>query len=128
MVVTVHDGVFTASACRYLHTALSLGGIGDEHHTVFRRAAPPRTALETCLHSVLSELGDHSPHVEYWWRDSYENIAAHADLDEYYFERAGAERYPTHAHVLYLSIGERVQVVRSTQPHPNLSRDPCPVS
>ena len=106
----VWDGVFTTSACHYLHTASSIGQLGDEQHTVFHRAdAPPRTPLESALHSVLTELGDDSPIVEYWWRDEWENIDAHADVDEFLFEDEGTLRYPTNAHVLYLNVGESVR-------------------
>ena len=51
------DGVLAKSTCRYLHTALSLGKLGDEHHTAFDRNGGPATALETALHSVLTALG-----------------------------------------------------------------------
>ena len=96
---TVYDGVFSPSACRHIHTAASLGGLGDECHTLYRRAAtPPRTALETAVESVLTQLDDRSPLVEYWWRDSWEHVEAHADVDEYLFERDEAFRYPHHGH------------------------------
>jgi hypothetical protein len=107
--LTVWDGVFSPSACHYLHTASSIGGLGDEQHTVFHRAQPPRTPLESALHSVLVALGDDSPHVEYWWRDEWENIDAHSDVDEYLFEDDGVIRYPDHGHVLYLNVGEKVR-------------------
>ena len=60
----VFDGVLAPSTSRYLHTASSLGELGDELHTVFLRDSPPKTAIESCLHSILRELNDPSPCVE----------------------------------------------------------------
>ena len=106
----VYDNVFTASALQYLHSTSSIGGLGDEHHTAFdRRAAQPRTPLESALHSVLLELGDESPCVEYWWRDEWQHVEAHCDVDEELFERDGVWSYPTNAHVLYLKVGRAVR-------------------
>ena len=105
----VFDNVFSPSASLYLHTAASIGSLGDEQHTVFDRSLPPRTVLETALHSVLEQLGDDAPHVEYWWRDTWELVDAHADVDEYGFEDYGKLRYPEHGHVLYLAVGPAVE-------------------
>lgn len=108
--LSIYDNVLSSSASRYLHAAASLGELGDEHHTAFdRRSQLPATALEACVHSVLRELGDESPSVEYWWRDTWEHVEAHEDVDEYLFERDGTRRYPTHAHVLYLTVGAAVR-------------------
>ena len=105
----VYDNVFSPSANLYLHTAASIGSLGDEQHTVFDRSLPPRTVLETALNSVLQQLGDDAPHVEYWWRDTWELVDAHADVDEYGFEDYGKLRYPEHGHVLYLAVGPAVE-------------------
>jgi hypothetical protein len=105
----VYDNVFSPSASLYLHTAASIGSLGDEQHTVFDRSLPPRTVLETALNSVLQQLGDDAPHVEYWWRDTWELVDAHADVDEYGFEDYGKLRYPEHGHVLYLAVGPAVE-------------------
>jgi len=103
--LTVFDSAFSPKACHHLHTAASLGGLGDECHTLFHRAElSPRTPLETGLDSVLRELGDDAPFVEYWWRDEWEHVEAHADVDEYLFERDETFRYPRNAHVLYLCV------------------------
>jgi len=105
----VFDNVFSTSACRYLHVGSDVGELGYEEHTLFRRDAPPRTALETCIDSVLKELGDNSRYVEYWWRGTWEHVKAHEDVDEDLFERNETQRhYPTHAHVLYLKVGTAV--------------------
>ena len=87
--LTVWDGVFSPSACHYLHTASSIGGLGDEQHTVFHRAQPPRTPLESALHSVLVALGDDSPHVEYWWRDEWEKCVYTNELWIRYWANGG---------------------------------------
>lgn len=107
----VFDNVLSPTACRYLHAASSLGELGDEHHTAFDRdqAGSPQTALEACVHSILTQLRDESPCVEYWWRDAWEHVEAHEDVDEYLFEQTRERRYPTHGHVLYLDVGPAVR-------------------
>jgi len=107
--VSVFDHALSAAACTHIHTAASLGGLGDEGHTVFDRSIAPRTPLESALHSVLIALRDESPWVEYWWRDEWQHVESHVDIDEYLFEKSGEWRVPHHAHVLYLNVGERVQ-------------------
>ena len=108
IMLAVYDNVLAPSTSKYLHAACSLGELGDELHTAFDRSRPPATALESCLHSILSALGDESACVEYWWRDSWEHVEAHEDVDEYLFENSGARRHPTNAHVLYLTVGPAV--------------------
>ena len=105
----VFDNVLAPSTSRYLHAASSLGELGDELHTTFDRSKPPTTALEQCLQSVLCALKDDSTWCEYWWRDSWEHVEAHEDVDEYLFESSGKRRHPTNAHVLYLTVGPAVR-------------------
>lgn len=107
--VSVWDHVLSPSACCYLHATSSVGNLGDECHTAFDRSLPPRTPLESALHSILAELGDTSPCVEYWWRDEWQHVEAHCDVDEYLFERDGVWSYPINGHVLYLEVGRAVQ-------------------
>ena len=109
--VGIWDGVLASSTCTYLHTAASLGQLGDLQHTVFSRQDPsaPRNCLEHALDSILAELDDSSSHVEYWWRETWEHVEAHADLDEVLFESRSVARYPSRAHVLYLNIGAAVR-------------------
>ena len=110
MLLHVFDGVLAPSTSKYLHAASSLGELGDELHTVYdRRQGPPKTAIESCLQSVLTALDDNSPFVEYWWRDTWEHVEAHEDVDEYLFEKTKDRRYPTNAHVLYLEVGKAVR-------------------
>jgi len=105
----VWDNVFSPSACAYLHATSSIGGLGDELHTAFDRSLPPRTPLESALHSVLLELDDPSPVVEYWWRDEWQHVEAHCDVDEELFEQEGRWSFPTNGHVLYLRAGSAVR-------------------
>jgi hypothetical protein len=106
----VFDHVLAPSTCQYLHTASSIGELGDEMHTVYERhKEKPATAIERCIHSILLALGDESACVEYWWRDSWVHVEAHEDLDEELFEQQNVREFPTNAHVLYLSVGHAVQ-------------------
>ncbi|KAL1529122.1 hypothetical protein AB1Y20_000082 [Prymnesium parvum] len=109
MLLAVYDNVFSPAACRYLHATSSLGGLGDEHHTLFSRRLSPRTPLERALHSVLLALGDASPFVEYWWRDEWRAVEAHHDVDEELFAEQREWRFPSHAHVLSLAVGAAVR-------------------
>ena len=110
LAVTVFDKVLAPSTCQYLHTASSIGELGDEMHTAFNRVgSKPATALEHCLDSILRELGDESPCVEYWWRDKWVHVEAHEDVDEELFARKGVRSYPTNGHVLYLEVGDAVR-------------------
>ena len=104
--VAVHDAVFNPAACALLHTAACSRGLG---HALFSRTEP-RSALEAGLASFLDEVGDTTPHVEYWSRQEWKHIEAHADVDEK--RAAGGEyplRYPTNGHVLYLGVGPLVR-------------------
>ena len=69
-----------------------------------------KTSAEA-LGSYLDEIGDASPMVEYWSRQEWKHIEAHADVDERRASAAPGEplRFPTMGHVLYLSVGPRVQ-------------------
>ena len=100
------DNVFTGGSMGALHSAAAACGLG---HTLYDRNLSPRTPLESALGSVLSELGDDAPLVEYWSRQEWKHIEAHADVDEALAAGGGSLRYPRHGHVLYLEVGERVR-------------------
>ena len=107
MCVIVHDGVFSPAACAVLHTAACSRGLG---HALFERSQP-RSLIEAALDSFLEEVDDSEPFVEYWSRQEWKHIEAHADVDE---RRATAFpdqplRYPTNGHVLYLDVGPLVR-------------------
>lgn len=102
--------VFGSDVCRDLHE-LALdhaerGGLDGS--SIFYRdhsnSSLPMTPLETALDSILREIGDNNPIVEYWSRQEYLNLDAHADIDEEELEDDGVLRYPTWGHVLYLHM------------------------
>jgi hypothetical protein len=101
--VTVHDDVIDIATCKTMDHQLQLGDLG---HTVFFREDPPRTFTESVIHSLLSSTNDESPIVEYWWREEWINLELHRDIDERLAQQNGPIRFPDHAHVLYLSVGE----------------------
>ena len=74
----VFDQVFSPAACAVLHTAACSRALG---HALFPREQPG-SAIETALASFLNEVGDSSTHVEYWSRQDWKHIEAHADVDE----------------------------------------------
>ena len=104
--VLVHDGVFSPDTCALLHTAACSRGLG---HALFPRAEP-QSPIEFALASYLDEIGDSGgEHVEYWSRQEWKHIEAHADVDEKAAARGEALRYPINGHVLYLSVGPLVR-------------------
>ena len=104
--VLVHDGVFSPATCALLHTAACSRGLG---HALFPRAEP-QSPIEFALASYLDEIGDSGgEHVEYWSRQEWKHIEAHADVDEKAAARGEALRYPINGHVLYLSVGPLVR-------------------
>ncbi len=103
----IHDGVFSASACSALHVAAVPRELG---HALYRRRSPS-SPLELAIDSYLEEMGDSEPLVEYWSRQEWMHLEAHADVDEALAAATGCEdlRYPEHGHVLYLSVGPKVR-------------------
>ena len=102
----VFDGVLDAKACDAVHAFATRDGLG---HTLYHRDVGPSTPLEAALEAALAALADDAPFVEYWWRDEWKHIEAHADVDEGLAAQGGALRYPRNGHVLYLRVGGRVQ-------------------
>ena len=102
----VFDGVLDAEACDAVHNFATRDGLG---HMLYHRDVGPSTPLEAALEAALAALADDAPFVEYWWRDEWKHIEAHADVDEALAAEGGALRYPRNGHVLYLRVGGRVQ-------------------
>jgi hypothetical protein len=102
----IFDGVLGAEACDAVHNFAARDGLG---HTLYHRDVGPSTPLEAALEAALAALADDAPFVEYWWRDEWKHIEAHADVDEAFAAEGGALRYPRNGHVLYLKVGGRVQ-------------------
>lgn len=103
--VSAFDGVFDQRALSLLRSTSSVSGLG---HTLYHRQEVARTPLEYALNSVLEALGDDAPFIEYWSRQEWKHIEAHADVDEALAAHGGPLRYPRNGHVLYLQVGERV--------------------
>lgn len=110
--ISVYDNVVSPQTCQRLHEAASASGLG---HSLFRRNQP-QTVLEQALDEILSQLQDtHNNNqecfVEYWSRQEWRHIEAHADIDEHASKTSPslAFRYPTHGHVLYLQVGTNVR-------------------
>lgn len=106
LALSVFDGVFDTRALKSLAPAAAASGLG---HTLYSRREPPRTILEAAVDSFLREMSDDSPYVEYWSRQEWKHIEAHADVDEALAAAGGILRYPRHAHVLYLEVGSKVR-------------------
>lgn len=106
--VHVYENAFSLESCEILHY------LADEHYgrtndgsSFFIRPPhndKPLTPIEHAIDSALTELGDHTKRVEYWSRDEYMNIDAHADIDEAMLEDEGVVRCPQVGHVLYLKV------------------------
>mmetsp|Transcript_24203 Transcript_24203/g.75685 ORF Transcript_24203/g.75685 Transcript_24203/m.75685 type:complete len:175 (+) Transcript_24203:118-642(+) len=113
-IVGVWDGVFSQDELATLHDA----GSSREHSftAVFDRKSgtAPRSMLESSLCALLTELGDDSRYLEYWWRSDWISMGAHRDVDEALCRSmrigsAGIQRCPTHGHVLYVSVDPSVR-------------------
>eukprot|EP00984_Skeletonema_dohrnii_P013121 scaffold5408_cov129-Skeletonema_dohrnii-CCMP3373.AAC.4 len=109
--VSVYDNVIAPSTCQTLHT-LTLQHTRRSHDgsSLFYRGPKVHsgqqqlTPIENALDSILRQLNDTSPMVEYWSRSQYINLDAHADIDENTLKDEGVLRCPRHGHVLYLQI------------------------
>ena len=75
--------------------------------------------IERAVEAILTEMGDSTTeYVEYWSRQEWRNIEAHADVDEnlakHQDQLSGTRasdpfRYPNKGHVLYLKVGTEVR-------------------
>ena len=126
--IQVYDGVLSEAAASTLHESAMAVGLG---HRAFAR---PLTAngvynpIELALDEILSEMdGDNTDddisYVEYWSRQEWRSIEAHADVDEFRAKEEDSSseapaiaalgpdgyRYPKFGHVLYLQVGREVR-------------------
>ncbi|KAL1508280.1 hypothetical protein AB1Y20_004394 [Prymnesium parvum] len=107
----VWDAVFRPSQLAALDRAAS-SRAHSFTSVLDRRAFPSgRTIVEQSLCSLLQQLGDEAPYVEYWWRGTHIDMPTHRDVDEalcrsrkHAGRAAGVQVCPAHAHVLYLSL------------------------
>lgn len=113
--VQVYDNVFSPEACDVINDLAidhSFRSTNSDGSSIFNR--PPDdgvklTPLELAIDSTLTALNDTSRVVEYWSREEYLNIDAHADIDEGALEDEGQIRCPKKGHVLYLQVDEGVR-------------------
>ena len=114
--IHVWDNVLPVESRALLHQTASAQGLG---HTLLKRGdgISPVSPLEQALDQILHQLGDASAHVEYWSRQEWRSIEAHADVDEYRARQDKVIRYPTHGHVLYLQVGPKVRGPTCLFPH-----------
>jgi hypothetical protein len=109
------SSVLSPDARNSLHQAASKAGLG--HKTFSRPLTGKSGMLEQALDSILTGLGDDSKYVEYWTRQEWRSIEAHADVDEFLAKKEDADgtgsrdsfRYPHNGHVLYLQVGTNVR-------------------
>mmetsp|Transcript_9359 Transcript_9359/g.19127 ORF Transcript_9359/g.19127 Transcript_9359/m.19127 type:complete len:402 (-) Transcript_9359:140-1345(-) len=112
--VRVFDNVFSSDACRLINQ-LSIehsdrAGNCDGSSIFYREEGNVLTPLESAIDSALTALGDTSDVVEYWSRENYMNIDAHADIDEGGLLDDGERiRCPIQGHILYLVVGKEVR-------------------
>ena len=79
-VTEVWDNAVHSDSLRLADEIAKISGLG---HTVYDRIqTKPRTCIENIIESILLNLNDHARYAEYWWRDEWINLDAHADIDE----------------------------------------------
>lgn len=112
--VEVFDSVFSSDASYLLHRHTS-SQPGTQHTFFDRRALHDSTSeggvVERAIDSYLTERGDDAPLVEWWCRQDWRHIHAHADVDEGLAKTdpSATHRHPRHGHVLYLDVGSLVR-------------------
>lgn len=111
--IKVFENAFNPKACEELHyLAMEHNERTSDGSSIFLRPPHndrPLTPIEHAIDSALVEMGDTTRRVEYWSRDEYMNIDAHADIDETMLEDDGVIRCPLVGHVLYLQIKENLR-------------------
>lgn len=129
MTVQVFDNVLNQNSCELLHKLASRSGLGHRSFTrPFAVKDRARLVIEHALDKILTEMGDvvndgEEQYVEYWTRQEWRHIEAHADVDENLAKEQDLDdfkscdnandsssfRYPSNGHVLYLKIGSDVR-------------------
>lgn len=125
--VSVFDNVLPTESQDILHEAASKSGLGHKAFTRPLTDEHKNSVIERALDAILTELGDfadgsNQQHVEYWSRQEFRHIEAHADVDEHLAKEEddsiakgdlspneASFRYPQNGHVLYLKIGTEVR-------------------
>ncbi len=133
--IGVWDNVLPVNTRIEVHSEASLSGLGHKAFTrtsdLSKLAEVERPLTEVVIDNILTELGDVAPKstedkvqfVEYWTRQEWRHIEAHADIDEHLAKEEDMRattstqestldlpfRYPSYGHVLYLKVGTAVE-------------------
>ncbi|KAL3939881.1 MAG: hypothetical protein SGBAC_005485 [Bacillariaceae sp.] len=115
--VSVWDNVLSGDTRDKLHKVTTQ--LGSSQHFLFQRPIDPQNSglIEKTLDSILTELNDDSTYAEFWTRQEWRSIEAHADVDEMRAKLEDAAgnsldkpfRFPVNGHVLYLQRGDEVR-------------------
>ena len=96
--IAVYDGVFSPAVGKLLADA-DVRTLGS-----YRRSCGARTATEHFIESLLRELGEACDEVEYWGREAWQPVPAHADIDERCARERGQLRFPAAVLVVYVQV------------------------
>ena len=112
--IQIFDNVFSSYACEELtYLTQDHSTRGNDGSSIFVRPPynndKPLSPIEHAIDSYLSAIGDTTHKVEYWSRDEYINIEAHADIDEEQLEDDNELRCPKIGHVLYLEVKDELR-------------------
>ena len=106
--VEIIENAFSSTACELLHyLTIEHNERTNDGSSVFLRPPHnerPLTPIEHAIDSALTEMGETTKLCEYWSREEYMNIDAHADIDEAMLEDEGRVRCPEMGHILYLQV------------------------
>ena len=92
----VYDDAFSPAASKRLADISTLGS--------YRRSRGAHTATEHFIESLLHELGEVCDEVEYWGRERWRPVCAHADIDERCARERGQLRFPAAVLVAYVQV------------------------
>ena len=96
--IAVYDGVFSPAVGKLLADA-DVRTLGS-----YRRSCGARTATEHFIENLLRELGEACDEVEYWGREAWQPVPAHADIDERCARERGQLRFPAAVLVVYVQV------------------------
>lgn len=122
MCINVYDNILSNVSCDILHKEATKTGLGHKSFTRPITNKDSHPLIEQALDEILNQLGDNGngkevQYVEYWTRQEWRHIEAHADVDEHLAKEQDSDpsshdqsfRYPQNGHVLYLKIGAQVR-------------------
>uniref|UniRef100_A0A6C0BDD2 Uncharacterized protein n=1 Tax=viral metagenome TaxID=1070528 RepID=A0A6C0BDD2_9ZZZZ len=110
---TVHDNTFTSNTALNIINLFSKfreGDIKNSHDYFFRRtnnleggSNMLQNPVEYIINDYLSQIGDKSQMVEYWYRGVWLDVKCHQDLNEFLLASKDIVINPNHGHIMYLS-------------------------